>query len=138
MNTTTIDKIIETKKSLEKQMRKEGKEGLKEMMKSFFEEAPSVRSVTWYQYTPSFNDGEPCYNGMGEIFYHALEEDGTVDGEDTDECTGKISEDDQSLFDELASKIENCEDLWEFIFGTDTRVVCTPEDITTEDYYCGY
>lgn len=29
--------------------------------------APGVESVKWHQYTPSFNDGDPCTFSLGEI-----------------------------------------------------------------------
>jgi hypothetical protein len=38
-------------------------------MKLFFEACPSVKAVMWCQYTPYFNDGEPCVFGLGTISF---------------------------------------------------------------------
>ena len=45
---------------------------LREEFKSFFEKFPEVESVRWSQYTPYFNDGEPCEFGVNELTIHAL------------------------------------------------------------------
>lgn len=40
---------------------------LAELTKVAFEENPRLRAICWTQYTPYFNDGEPCEFRMGEI-----------------------------------------------------------------------
>lgn len=46
--------------------KKEGENILKKMFVRFFNENPLVTKVMWTQYTPYFNDGEPCYFGVNE------------------------------------------------------------------------
>ena len=50
-------------------------------------ELDNVESIRWTQYTPYFNDGDPCMFGTGELFVKL------VDGDDTagDEEDGYIS-----------------------------------------------
>ena len=36
------------------------KEAIKEMALEFFSKYPNVLSINWNQYTPHFNDGDPC------------------------------------------------------------------------------
>jgi hypothetical protein len=42
------------------------KEELSNVMKDFFQENPEVQCICWTQYTPHFNDGEPCEFGVHE------------------------------------------------------------------------
>lgn len=45
---------------LEKALGKNAKNILAEEFKSFFAAHPEIDAVRWTQYTPHFNDGEPC------------------------------------------------------------------------------
>lgn len=48
------------------------------MFKSFFERFPEVYCVCWTQYSPYFNDGEPCRFGVNEssvVFLDQLDDD---------------------------------------------------------------
>lgn len=38
-----------------------------EITKEFFKENPEVQCIFWRQYTPYFNDGEPCEFGIREL-----------------------------------------------------------------------
>jgi hypothetical protein len=42
------------------EVKKVAKEALKEMTQVFFSENPAILSIGWDQYTPYFNDGDPC------------------------------------------------------------------------------
>jgi hypothetical protein len=61
-----------------KEAKATAKEALKEMAAEFFAENPHVVSVNWNQYTPYFNDGDPCnfsaYIDYPQFTFH------TVDG----------------------------------------------------------
>jgi hypothetical protein len=49
---------------------------LKEVFNEFWEENPDVKIVTWTQYAPYFNDGDPCEFSVGDLtFSNATEED---------------------------------------------------------------
>lgn len=43
----------------------------KEAVKEFFAQVPEVQAVCWEQYTPYFNDGDPCVFSLNEIFFVA-------------------------------------------------------------------
>jgi hypothetical protein len=42
------------------EMRKDGKEALKEAFSEFFTLHPLAKAIVWTQYTPYFNDGDAC------------------------------------------------------------------------------
>lgn len=49
---------------IKQEMVKVAKEGLAVEFKKFFESWPEVEAIRWAQYTPYFNDGEPCVFGV--------------------------------------------------------------------------
>jgi len=55
-----MKKIIDLRRQLDEQIRKSGGEVFVEHFKPFFDKYPEVDGITWTQYTPYFNDGEPC------------------------------------------------------------------------------
>lgn len=57
---TTIQEIREAKQKYLTMVQDEGKAILKKTFKEFFDASPGVKAVTWRQYTPYFNDGDPC------------------------------------------------------------------------------
>lgn len=60
---------MEKKQDLEKQIKEEAKEVFAATSKDIFEKhGDVVHSFGWTQYTPYFNDGEPCEFGTGELF----------------------------------------------------------------------
>lgn len=50
---------------------------------------PIVHSLRWNQYTPYFNDGEPCVFGVGEMYVKLVDDD--TDPEETDEQDGYLT-----------------------------------------------
>lgn len=48
-------------KKLKKEMIEASNKIFTDISKSIFEEHPKVKSFSWTQYTPYFNDGETCY-----------------------------------------------------------------------------
>lgn len=45
------------------------KTAVEEHFKRFFEKYPQVAGIRWTQYTPYFNDGDPCSFGVGEFLF---------------------------------------------------------------------
>lgn len=73
-----IEELVEKVKSLQAQFLTVGKEAIGEVFKEFFASTPGVKSVSWDQYTPYFNDGDECVFGMHELCLH-LDEDALVE-----------------------------------------------------------
>jgi hypothetical protein len=55
--------------TLKKEYQEKSKKLFIEAFKQFFEQVPSIKAVTWQQYTPYFNDGEACEFGVGEKYF---------------------------------------------------------------------
>jgi hypothetical protein len=56
-----FDELFALKKAYDEKLANEGEDALKEAFKELFDKHPRLESVTWVQYTPYFNDGDPCY-----------------------------------------------------------------------------
>jgi hypothetical protein len=107
------------------------KEALAEGLAAFFAEHPDEKAVAWTQYTPSFNDGDPCTFQLNEY--------------------GGPTDDDDSDDDEVQNHKDACdilrdfdEDSMELAFGDGYSVyvkrATTAADIEfkVSDYDCGY
>lgn len=64
---------------------------LKESFNEFFKNTPEVKTVIWEQYTPYFNDGDPCIFSVGELSFS-----NSQDGEEID--YGEYSGDDETIW----------------------------------------
>jgi len=63
-----LSKMAEDYANLRKQFQKDAQERLKGAFKEVFDEYPDVDlKIVWTQYTPAFNDGEPCEFTLGEV-----------------------------------------------------------------------
>jgi hypothetical protein len=55
-----IEQFRQKQAELAKEIAEHGKSALLEGFKALFEAHPGLHAVRWKQYTPYFNDGEPC------------------------------------------------------------------------------
>ena len=62
-----IQNVIEKTKALEEEIKTVGKDSMKELFVEFFKQFPDVKALRWTQYTPQFNDGEPCVFNVNDI-----------------------------------------------------------------------
>ena len=62
-----FQEIKDKQKSLQEEIRQAGEKEIKKVVKKVFEETPGLHCISWSQYTPSFNDGSPCYFTIGPI-----------------------------------------------------------------------
>jgi hypothetical protein len=137
--------IIELKRVLDEKMKAE----LTESAKFFFEET-GLEAVIWNQYTPSFNDGDPCTFTLGEAIFirHGFdpEELQSADEYEDDELYGTVQwssykENDElgeacKQFSELLSSVS---DILEQAYGEYGVTVYMTKDKTYEaEYDCGY
>ena len=117
--------------------RKEMEEKFKAEVKKFFLDNPEVELITWRQYVPSWNDGEPCYFSIAEPAVKF------VDDEDFDDsnCQGNYCDfpkEKLELVKDLIDAINEEEWLMQALFGDNARVTLTKDGMTSEDYDCGW
>jgi len=61
-----IERVQNLRKEYEKTIRKEFGAVLSGLTVELFGDFPEVKGVVWTQYTPHFNDGDPCEFGINE------------------------------------------------------------------------
>jgi hypothetical protein len=126
---------------------------------AFFAACPSVKALYWRQYTPSFNDGDPCVFTVNDITFANTADRDTlekaVNEEDLENCyaddgTEAVAMETWSdgfsrFFPEkpckalsaFVSSMEKASAL-EAAFGTNVSVLVTREGFTVDEYECGY
>jgi hypothetical protein len=61
-----IHEYLEQKAKFEQQIREEGTKMLVPLFKETIGDASEILGVKWKQFTPAWNDGDPCTFGLGE------------------------------------------------------------------------
>ena len=136
------------------QFMEQGQRVVKEIFKDLFENE-WINGAKWTQYTPYFNDGEPCIFGVNDISIGFVKDWSDVSpwGEFQNDCTEdewlynygvyagdgseytKLSEDQLKVikdFQKLFAQIP--EDIFENVFGDHCSVLATKDGFEVEEY----
>lgn len=117
--------------------RKEMEEKFKAEVKKFFLDNPEVELITWRQYIPSWNDGDPCYFHIAEPAVKFVDDEDFDDGD----CQGNywdFPKEKLEVVKDLIDAINEEEWLMQALFGDNARVTLTKDGMTSEDYDCGW
>ena len=61
-----LQRLQEMQASYNQTIRAEGEAAVRELLQEFFAANPTIAAVKWAQYTPYFNDGDPCIFRVGD------------------------------------------------------------------------
>ena len=140
--------INELKKEFEekkRQMTEQFRNDFGNISKAFFEAVPRIKSLTWTQYTPYFNDGDECIFGVNSIEF-ATDENNEVenyrdftndDGNFSVESYGLkkiITSEEFRLCEQMESIIGRNSELMKDLFGDHALIVLRASGITVEEY----
>lgn len=144
----SLQEKVEQMSKLESELQKQAYEILIEFAASIFKVNPDIESFGWYQYTPSWNDGEPCYmyfcadmceisiNGVCLDDFEAELEDELEDEEDAErlynEKKKEINDVAREISKFLTALYDAMPDFFERKFGSNQRVWIT-RDLTVHD-----
>ena len=81
---STLTQLAEEFTTVKNEIKKQFKVEVTQALKELFVKYPELESIRWTQYTPYFNDGDPCYFRMGDL-HVILEGDDPSKWEDEDE-----------------------------------------------------
>jgi hypothetical protein len=140
---STLSDIKALKHNIEK-LRKEAKTKVESIFKTaaleLFVEYPDLKSISWTQYTPYFNDGDACYFSSHH-YYAAIkfvasnededEDDDYQEGYDESSATPKQLKAGKAA-EEFLENFDN--DDMENLFGDGVKVIITKDGIEVEDY----
>lgn len=109
-----------------------------EEIKKLFTKYPNLRKIQWYQYTPYFNDGSPCYP---MVCYHdaLLNDDVAYEGFEGDNDYISQEEDARIREDFCETMSEVTDELFIKIFRNDVSITINREEgdslsLYLEDY----
>ena len=140
MAASRISELSDEMNKIKKEIRKNGRSLITEAFKDFFDSYHEVAQVKWYQYTPSFNDGDPCTFRVNDFNFITVED---LDSEDYDSST--YLHESSEISDKVMSKAINkdlqkiyklldANDMLELMLGDNLEVTVSRQGIDTEDY----
>lgn len=137
--TPEMQAFVEKSKEAKKQMATEGERVFRAMFKAFFEARPEVLAVRWRQYTPYFNDGDPCAFSVHEVDFKTTEGGTEDDGDYDDGFASTYDMKDAAMkaaCKELCRAIgdNEVESIALAAFGDHSMVTVTREKIDVESY----
>ena len=113
-------------------------------VKDYFSRAPEGCSFVWSQYTPYFNDGEPCYFRVNEVEVRVPLTEGETRAEEDDygdryawgdnDQSENLSKDLQEDALAISSFIERQDDLMETLYGDHAIVTLSAAGASIESY----
>ena len=107
-------------------MQENGEEAIKNYLIKFMNENPTIQAISWCQYAPYFNDGDPCIFRI-RSFKVKIDEDFFNEYDIYDEELSKKVEILQEELDSLSDSLEN---LW----GDNSEITVTKEEIIITEY----
>lgn len=140
MATKTIQDILNKKRDFLQELRDFGQEALKAEFRKFFDEHPNVVGLRWSQYTPYFNDGEPCEFAVHDFnfkFEGTPEDAEDEDGYEYvyDHSSAKSTPGQRAAKRWVRQNLESIDDeVFQASFGDHVKVTATREGFTVEEY----
>ena len=141
--TTPLTEIVEQQKTFFDDIQVKFKDGVKKI----FDIVPELQALSWKQYVPSFNDGEPCEFSLGELHFH-FENDLTAEDDDIDDDESgrssydikhdeNLSEETKTFFTTFDKEFNQLESVLERVFGVNQKIrISRDGTIAKEDYDC--
>lgn len=135
------DALLDGLEQARAKVKEQGKAAVGALFKAFFAEHPKVTAICWTQYTPYFNDGEPCEFSVGELHLATKAADwpNVSSLYDDEGEEGALFKDSYSLkganksaLARLAASVD--EDILETAFGDHVMVIATPEGFHVSEY----
>ena len=132
--------LVEGMEVARAKVREVGKAAVGALFKAFFAQYPEVTAVGWTQYTPHFNDGDPCVIRVHE-FYATTKTDMDFARvsrlyDDEEETGFAESYSLTGATKEAVNRLERSKDkdLFQVAFGDHVMVIATPAGFHVNEY----
>lgn len=140
----TLDNVSEKIEQMRQEQLLMARKEFESSISTIFELIPTLKYITWNQYSPYFNDGDECVFSVNEVYAMSFIPEETsweYEPETEDDFVvysyskeqGKLTNEEFTAIKALISFIGVNEDLMEDLFGNHTTVMVTAEGIETED-----
>lgn len=142
----SLKKLNETIVEAKAKLLAESKNVFVEAVKHLFETYPILEIFSWNQYTPYFNDGEPCFFSVNTYSLEINKKDYVCEWELKkaldDRLHGIISNDkyieletQKAITDDIIELLKTIgEDNLQLMFGDHAKVIVTKDSIVAEEY----
>ncbi len=144
-----LDELNAKMEALKTEFKNSGKEAIEESIKEIFESHPELEAITWTQYAPYFNDGEPCTFSVNDVYYKLVSKKDESSEENTDE--EDEDDDEYESWDDVPynektrtplekklhafeKQLQSLQELAEVVYGPDCRVVVNRNETIIEEY----
>jgi len=122
-----IKTFLKKKKELDDHVSTMGKKSLNGVFREVFDKDEAVDMIRWTQYTPHFNDGEPCVFGIRSVYIHfeGHDEGGDYDNGflDAYELNGSYNKPSVGkALNTLDGMMNDLEDVFNTVFGDGVEV----------------
>jgi hypothetical protein len=133
-----LDELVKAKADYDAKIKADGEAAIKAELAALFERHPKLLGIKWTQYTPYFNDGEPCTFGIHEP-------DVVIEGcRDESAWAIKYYANDRgygpdvlAIGEDIAKfyhAIQQVSDAMEAAFGDHAEITVTRDGITVDEY----
>lgn len=152
-----FEEIHNKKAELDRMIQEFGEKAIKEYLQEFWDQNPEILEIMWHQYTPYFNDGDPCEFGVYDVRAKFVDTPGVEDEaeddyyteyEDVWDISWRLWPDvDHKVRQEnvdnhkSASALKKLNAIWQSnesalrsVFGEHSQIKANREKITVEDY----
>ncbi len=143
------EELSEAQRKVQEFAKAEGSQAVFAAFQPFFEKFPRVGAIRWTQYSPHFNDGDPCTFSVHDPEFELAEDsDQDAAGAESDDVDVEEDEDEgefdwrmedakygkgaNEAFDELWAEMHD--DVLEAIFGDGYQITVTRTEITVDEY----
>lgn len=143
----TLERVKELKASMAKmqeELTEKAKKAFHEVSQEIFSKYPNLVEFSWNQYTPYFNDGDPCVFGARTDYpWVKFADDNPEDCEDEDrgneysswQLKDKVLNEKEQAANEVLDLLAAFDDHdYEEMFGDHLTVIVTRDGIETEEY----
>ncbi len=158
-----IEQVMSLKGRYEKMVKAFKEDDFKGWFLEYFKLYPFITSISWTQYTPYFNDGDPCVFSIQEpalelsasyiaanpglsLIGSSYSKKEVEEDEDFDEVqsvtldTYDFTKEQGKAYPDMRAAVNSITDLFEakdvllHVFGDHTEIVVTPNEIRVEEY----
>lgn len=137
MENPTLQELVDMQAEFEKKIAASGEDAIKLECKKFFDDHPEILAIRWTQYTPTFNDGDPCVFSVSEPMFKFRNEEDDED-EYLEDGFQHVYRPEIPAYKDcqaLCNLFTEAETVLELVFGDNVTVTVTREAIRIEDYY---
>lgn len=116
--------LLATKSEYWNRIKREGKQAVKEFIKEWFDAHPEYYGLKWEQYTPYFNDGDPCVFTIYGVYGFKTKEQFEAAEDCAWDAEGAV---------DMGDLFDDAEDAFEVAFGDPAKVSATRKKIEVEE-----